>query len=114
MACYRDLIEPAKGPSKTRCEYLVLLGGCWCYLLMGRSDYIRDLPGCARNGKLGAGSGLLAAANIREHCTSGITPKADVQGFSLNFLYVLETVVPELTADRLFPTQPGSTASQNR
>ena len=50
-----------------------------------RFQYIRDLPGCARNGKLGAGSEPLAAANIRDHCTSGVTPKADVQGFSLNF-----------------------------
>jgi hypothetical protein len=46
-------------------------------------QYIRDLPGCLRNGKLGSDSGPLAVANIRDHCTSGVTPKADVQDFGL-------------------------------
>jgi len=45
------------------------------------------------NVRFGAGSGLLAAANIREYCTSGVTPKADVQGFSLNFRNVLKVAV---------------------
>jgi hypothetical protein len=60
----------------------------------GDLQYIRDLPGYVRNGKLGSGSGRLAAANISYHCTSGVTPKADVQNFSLNFRYVLEAVIP--------------------
>ena len=56
--------------------------------------------GCVRNGKLGPDSGLLAAANIRNHCTSGVTPKADIQNFSLNFRYVLEPVVPVVDTGR--------------
>ena len=69
-----------------------------------RLQYIRDLPGCVRNGKLGSGSGLLAAANISDHCTSGVTPKADVQDFSLNFRNVLEVAVPGRDFGRRLPT----------
>jgi hypothetical protein len=32
-----------------------------------------------RNGKLGPDSGLLAAANIRDHSTSRVTPKAVIE-----------------------------------
>ena len=59
------------------------------HFLHVRVQYIRDLPGCVRNGKLGADSGPLAAANIRDHCTSGVASKADIQDFSFNFRYVL-------------------------
>ena len=59
--------------------------------LNGNFQYIRDLPGCEGNGKLGSGSGLLAAVNIRNHCTSGVAPKADVQDFSFNFRNVLKS-----------------------
>jgi hypothetical protein len=52
-------------------------------------QYIPDIQQLTVNVRFGAGSGLLAAANIREYCTSGVTPKADVQGFSLNFRNVL-------------------------
>jgi hypothetical protein len=41
------------------------------------------------NGKLGSGSGHLATANIRDHCTSGVVPKSDVQDFSLKVRKVL-------------------------
>jgi len=56
-------------------------------------QYIRDLSRCMSNSKLGAGSGRLALANIRDHCTSGVTPKADVQNFSFNFRKVLKVAV---------------------
>jgi hypothetical protein len=65
-------------------------------------QYIRDLPVYVRNGKLGAGSGRLASANIRDHCTSGVAPKADVQNFSFNFRYVLKAVVPGPDSGRHF------------
>jgi hypothetical protein len=79
-------------------------------LLNGDFQYIQDLPGCVRNGKLGSDSGLLAAANIRDHCTSGVAPKADVQDFSFNFRDVLKAVVPRPDSVRQFSTLNGSTA----
>ena len=60
------------------------------HLLNVREQYIRDLPGCVRNGKLGSGSGLLAVANISDQCTSGVVPKSDIQDFSLKVRKVLE------------------------
>ena len=54
-----------------------------------RFQYIRDLPGCARNGKLESGSGPLAVANISDQCTSGVAPKSDVQDFSIKVRKVL-------------------------
>ena len=73
-----------------------------------RLQYIRDLPGCLRNGKLGSDSGPLAVANIRDHCTSGVTPKADVQDFSLKVRKVLEDDI--LWLDRPSSNQNGNAA----
>jgi hypothetical protein len=58
-----------------------------------------------RNGKLGPDSGLLAAANISDQCTSGVIPKSDVQDFSLKVRKVLKAVIQGLGAERQLTTQ---------
>ena len=49
---------------------------------------------CVRNGRLGPVSGPLAAANIRDHCTSGVAYKTDIHNFSLKVREVLYSDVP--------------------
>ena len=70
-----------------------------------RLQYIRDLPRCMRNGKLRSGSGRLVAANISDRCTSGVTPKSDVQNYSLNFRNVLYSDLYRVKAVRQLPTR---------